>query len=61
MIQTLNPFRTPSADEIAAKQLEATKRDLLAAEAAVEQAIAVRDMLKLRAARLQAANGTTQH
>lgn len=61
MIQTLNPFRTPSADEIATKQLEATKRDLLAAEAAVEQSIAVRDMLKQRAARLQAANGTTKH
>ena len=61
MIQTLNPFRTPSADEIAAKQLEAAKRDLLSAEAAVEQALAVRDMLKQRVARLQSSNGLTQH
>lgn len=60
MIQTLNPFRTPSADEIAAKQLEAAKRDLLSAEAAVEQAVAVRDMLKQRVDRLQS-NGITQH
>lgn len=47
-----NPFRVPSAAELATKQYEEAQRQLLAAEGTLEAATANRDMLKQRVDRL---------
>lgn len=49
-----NPFRLPSAREIAARQLAESERELLRAELGLEQWQAQRDMLISRCARLRA-------
>lgn len=48
-----NPFRTPSAQELAAKELENAQRDLLRTQNALEHYQAQEGMLIKRIARLR--------
>lgn len=51
-----NLFVHPSAEELRYQQLRNAERELMAYEANVEYAIAIRDMLKARLARLTTTN-----
>ena len=49
----LNPFRKPTAQEIARQELDEARRQLLAYEAAQEHSSAMAEMLRTRVQRLE--------